>query len=205
MPTVNLSDFHVVLCSSSGSAEQRLPQPAGDGFLFRGGGHGAAGEEERAVVLVLFHDVLGEPDAQEVQQLEGDRLFAAGQLFLQFVDLVDEVVVLLFVVVVGGVAEDAHQALFHGEVDLGVVHQFAEDGLGGGLALALVDGAVQLVEQFHQELVLVVDFLDADAEFVAPFDEGVAGGSGGWGDGSGLGHGRLSIGLGGSLWIVTKS
>jgi hypothetical protein len=41
--------------------------------------------------------------------------------------------------------------------------------------MPLLNGLVNLVQQIHQDLVLSVDLLDTDAQFIGPFDESAHG------------------------------
>ena len=127
--------------------------------------------EVPAEALVAVVDVLDEPVTQKVQQLEADRHLFLVHFLLQGIDLLHQLLMLFLVDIETGVVRQPHQALFEQEVRACVFRQAVQDLARGRPAVMLTNGVVQLIEQVHQHFVLLVDFLDIDAELVGPLDQ----------------------------------
>jgi hypothetical protein len=65
-----------------------------------------------------------------------------------------------------------HQFFFGAEVKRSVFDQLIQNFAHGFLAVAAVHGVEKFIDDLYQFLVLVVDLGDANAEIVAPGDQG---------------------------------
>lgn len=69
----------------------------------------------------------------------------------------------LLVFRISRIVQNAHQAFLDGKMDAGILIESIQDALRGLYRAALLYGLVNFIQQSHQYLMLVIDFLDAGA------------------------------------------
>jgi hypothetical protein len=130
--------------------------------------------EERAVPLVGTLNVMHEPVLEEVQRLDGQRDAALLETGGEILDLRDERLMLGAVCGKARIALRCHQPLFRLEVINGVFAHLLQHTADHLAAFALRHGGVQVVDQRHKPLVLLVELADVDVQAVGPLEQGHA-------------------------------